>query len=188
VTGVQTCALPILIGDRRLVAYFTASKKPAPDAAELRTFLAQTLPQAMIPTAFVCMESLPLTQNGKVDRGALPAPMHGGHGVPDEERPTTPMELLLCDVWKKVLGIEQIGCADNFFELGGSSLLAAQVIASVNARTGVQLDPQEMAFQTLGQLAAYCETRVVTPAGRAPGLLRKLVAGARRFVGSVGPS
>ncbi|MEH2028366.1 MAG: amino acid adenylation domain-containing protein [Nostoc sp.] len=109
-------------------------------ALELRRFLEEKLPEYMIPTAFVCLEKLPLTLNGKLDRRALPAP--------DRSRTTlevalikarTPIEEQMLDIWAKILGIEHLGIRDNFFELGGNSLLAAQLMMSVRESFQVEL-------------------------------------------------
>lgn len=189
IRAVVVMARDDVAGDKRLVAYFTACDGPAPAAAELRTFLAKTLPQAFIPSAFVVLDAFPLTQNGKIDRRALPAPPTGGHDVSDDDRPTTPMELIVGDAWKKLLGVREVSCTDNFYDLGGSSLLAAQVIAAVEASTGVRIEAQEMFFQTLGQLASFCDSRSATATAvehKAPGLFQRLADGARRLVGSGG--
>jgi amino acid adenylation domain-containing protein len=118
-------------GDRRLVAYLV----PAPGAADgdlavgaLRRHLAARLPEAMIPAAFVPLAALPLTQNGKIDRRALPAPEAGRPRLDsDYAAPRTPNEKALAAVWQEVLGRERIGIHDNFFELGGSSLLLVEI-------------------------------------------------------------
>ncbi len=118
-------------GDRRLVAYLV----PVPGAAEsdlavgaLRRHLADRLPETMIPSAFVPLAALPLTQNGKIDRRALPAPEAGRPRLDsDYAAPRTPTEKTLAAVWQEVLGRERIGIHDNFFELGGSSLLLVEI-------------------------------------------------------------
>jgi len=118
-------------GDRRLIAYLV----PAAGAAEgdlavgaLRRHLAARLPEAMIPSAFVPLAVLPLTQNGKIDRRALPAPEAARPRLDsDYAAPRTPGEKTLAAVWEEVLGRERIGIHDNFFELGGSSLLLVEI-------------------------------------------------------------
>ena len=99
-----------------------------PTTSDLRDYLRQHLPQHMIPSAFVLLESLPLTTNGKVDRQAL--------HLPSSERPEliatyvaphTEMELLIASVWSAVLGVEGLGTGDNFFDAGGNSLLLIRV-------------------------------------------------------------
>ncbi|MBV9789059.1 MAG: amino acid adenylation domain-containing protein, partial [Chloroflexi bacterium] len=104
----------------------------------LREFLTQRLPDYMIPSAFVVLDALPITANGKLDRAALPAPQ------PEVvERavvaPRTQEEELMADLWRQVLGVEQISRDDNFFALGGHSLLATQLIARIRATFQVEL-------------------------------------------------
>jgi amino acid adenylation domain-containing protein/thioester reductase-like protein len=101
---------------------------------QIRAFLKEKLPGYMIPSAFVVMDSFPLTVNGKVDRRSLPAPA-SNRPILDEEyiAPTTPIERRIADIWSQLLGIEEIGLKDNFFELGGHSLLTTQMIAQVEA-------------------------------------------------------
>ena len=116
---------------KRLVAYVVAAAaESAPSTSVLHAFLQEKLPDYMIPSAFVSMDALPLTANGKVDRRALPAP--------DLERsrletkfvaPRTQDEEVLAKIWNEVLGLERVGVYDNFFELGGHSLLVTQVMS-----------------------------------------------------------
>ena len=101
-----------------------------PSASELRRFLAERLPEAMIPSAFVPLAALPLNRNGKVDRKALPAPDAGRLRLDSAYAPPrTPDEKTLAAIWQDVLGHERIGVDDNFFELGGSSLLLVEIEA-----------------------------------------------------------
>ena len=111
-----------------------------PSIKELRDFLKEKLPDYMVPSSFVFLDTLPLTPNGKVDRQALPAP--------DETRlelesafvpPRTPVEEVLAGIWSEVLSVEQLGIYDNFFELGGHSLLATQVLSRVRNTFHVDL-------------------------------------------------
>ena len=118
-------------GDKRLVAYVAGSNGAEPAAAALRAALQRELPDYMVPAAFVVLDALPLTSNGKVDRKALPAPDIGAQVAPQYVAPRTPAEETLCRIWAEVLGIERAGIEDNFFELGGHSLLAIQVIARI---------------------------------------------------------
>ena len=127
-------------GDKRLVAYVVAIKKPMPAPEELRSFLQERLPDYMVPSAIVNLEMLPLTRNGKVDVAALPSPEQ----VPSiTERiliaPRNPVEQGLLDIWRQVLQLDQVGVQDNFFDLGGHSLLATQVISRVRSTFRVQL-------------------------------------------------
>lgn len=121
-------------GEKILVAYLVFEENESTDAEALRRFVAERLPVYMVPGAFVFLEALPRTPNGKVDRRALPLPNAGRTGV--EARylaPRTATERILADIWSAVLGIEQIGVHDNFFELGGHSLLVTRVISRVRA-------------------------------------------------------
>jgi acyl carrier protein len=145
-------------GDTRLVAYIVPDQAPPPTSSALRSFLQQKLPKYMLPSAFVLLETLPATPNGKVDRQALPVP---DQARPELERtfipPRTPLELLLAEIWQAVLGVDRVSIYDNFFDLGGHSLLSLQIIARVEKSLGLRISPGDLIFQTLGQLAAACE-------------------------------
>jgi amino acid adenylation domain-containing protein len=127
-------------GEQRLVAYFVPSTRPAPTATTLRHMLAEILPDYMSPSAFVMLDALPMTPNGKVDRGSLPSP---GSERPQLDSPfiapRTPVEEMLAGIWGEILGIAPVGIHDNFFDLGGNSLLATQVISGVRNTFQVEL-------------------------------------------------
>ena len=126
-----------LAGDRRLVAYLVAAGRIAP--AELRQALAVRLPEFMVPAAFVQLDALPLNPSGKVDRRALPAPEEPARGARGERPAALPRgraERLVAEVWRDVLGLEQVGADDNFFDLGGHSLLMIRVHARLRAAFG----------------------------------------------------
>ena len=118
--------------EKRLVAYVVPRKQGESNTAAWRGFLRQRLPEYMVPSAFVTLERLPVTPNGKVDRRALPAP---DSGRPDLEMaympPRTPVEVALARIWAETLGLEQVGIHDNFFHLGGHSLLAVRLLDRV---------------------------------------------------------
>jgi acyl carrier protein len=114
--------------DKRLVAYVVAREGEAVNTAGLREHLTQRLPHYMVPSAFVLLDELPLTRNGKVDRRALPEPDGGGINLADKYvAPRTAAEEQLAAIWQEVLGVGRVGVHDNFFELGGHSLLATQL-------------------------------------------------------------
>ena len=116
--------------DRHLVAYVVSTDQPMPSANHLRGFLKNKLPEFMVPSVFVLLETLPLMPNGKVDRGALPLPETARLELENVfVGPRTEAEQLVAQVWREVLKVEKIGVHDNFFELGGHSLTATQVIA-----------------------------------------------------------
>ncbi len=126
--------------NNRLVAYVITRNKASVTISALRDFLKGKLPDYMMPSQFVFLDSLPLTPNGKLDRTALPQP--------DQTRPEligtfvaprTPVEELLAELWAEVLNLERVGIHDNFFELGGHSLLATQVVSRVRQAFQMEL-------------------------------------------------
>ncbi|MFF4832711.1 amino acid adenylation domain-containing protein [Streptomyces sp. NPDC001315] len=145
-------AVVTMHGDR-LVGYLTAGDPDRVDHGDLRTHLRQTLTDAMLPSAFVVLDAIPRTPNGKVDRRALPAPAHtGGRGG---EPPRGPAEELVAGIWRELLGVETVGRDDDFFDLGGHSLLAGQVLNRLRERAGVDA-PVRLVFErsVLAELAA----------------------------------
>ncbi|HVJ88924.1 MAG TPA: amino acid adenylation domain-containing protein [Labilithrix sp.] len=146
-------------GERRLVAYVVAKPNMRPSTAELRKGLAMALPDYMIPAAFVWLEALPRTPNGKIDRRALPAPEFerstmGTEYVP----PRSSTEHVLAKTWAEVLSVASVGIDDNFFHLGGHSLFAAQAAARAQATLGVDL-PLRLIFRhpTIRELASVVD-------------------------------
>jgi amino acid adenylation domain-containing protein/non-ribosomal peptide synthase protein (TIGR01720 family) len=143
--------------DKRLVAYYVASPETA--ASELRAFLRQRLPEYMVPTGLVPLAAMPLTNNGKVDRKALP-PLDGERlGLEVAyAAPRTPTEEILAGLWSQLLGVEQVGIHDSFFELGGHSLLATQVASRVREALHVEL-PLRVLFEhrTVAGVAEHIE-------------------------------
>ncbi|MCR8577388.1 non-ribosomal peptide synthetase [Streptomyces sp. Isolate_219] len=139
---------------KRLAAYVTPADGAALDADELRAFVAQRMPDYMVPSAFMTLESMPLTANGKVDRRALPVPeLTSGAAY---RAPSTPQEELLTDVFAQLLGVERVGVDDNFFDLGGHSLLATKLISRIRTVLSVEV-PIRLVFRapTVAELAAH---------------------------------
>jgi acyl-coenzyme A synthetase/AMP-(fatty) acid ligase/acyl carrier protein len=142
--------------EQRLVAYVVGSV----DAEGLRAHLRRSLPEYMVPSAFVVLDALPLTPNGKLDRKSLPAP-----GNPaDTERyvaPRTPVEELLAEIWAEVLRLERVGVHDNFFDLGGHSLLIMRLLAKVQATFDLELSIRTVfSMPTLEAMAGEIERMV----------------------------
>jgi thioesterase domain-containing protein/acyl carrier protein len=122
--------------DKRLAAYIVAKEEVA--SSDLRGFLKSTLPDYMVPSAFVFLDEIPLTPNGKIDRRALPVPdvsTQKGEKI----APRTTTELQLVQIWSEVLNIPRVGVRDNFFDLGGHSLLAVRLMASIEQQLGTSL-------------------------------------------------
>jgi amino acid adenylation domain-containing protein len=127
-------------GEKRLVAYYVpAADAQVIDAEQLRLHLGSTLPEYMVPAAYVSLESLPLTVNGKVDRRALPVPDDMAYSRSVYEAPQGEVEQALARIWSELLKIERVGRRDNFFDLGGHSLLAVIVLSRVHAELQVEL-------------------------------------------------
>ncbi|MEG4235607.1 amino acid adenylation domain-containing protein [Microcoleus sp. Pol11C3] len=148
--------------EERLVAYIVPKKDEINQvsAKSMRNYLADHLPDYMIPSAFITLPVLPITPNGKIDRRALPAPSRRGSELEENlVAPRTPIEEVLAEIWVEVLRIERVGISDNFLELGGHSLLAIQVISQVRDALGLEL-PLRCLFEapTVAELAQYVET------------------------------
>jgi amino acid adenylation domain-containing protein/non-ribosomal peptide synthase protein (TIGR01720 family) len=120
-------------GDKRLVAYLVGD----PEVDALRAHCTAELPEYMVPAAFVVLDTLPLTANGKLDRRALPAPDLTATST--SRRPRTPREEILCGLFAEVLGVPEIGIDDGFFALGGHSLLATRLVSKIRSTLGVEL-------------------------------------------------
>ena len=127
-------------GDQRMVAYIVPADAGSVSTQDLRETLRKHLPEYMVPSAFVMLESLPLTANGKVDRRALPAPDFTGQTQADSYiAPRTETEEKVCGLFADVLGCERVGVTDHFFDLGGHSLLATKLIARIRETFQVDL-------------------------------------------------
>ncbi|WP_172844423.1 non-ribosomal peptide synthetase [Tumebacillus algifaecis] len=141
--------------DKRLVAYIVPAASAEKLEAELRAQIGEYLPSHMVPSAFVFLDALPLTTNGKIDRKALPQP---DFSAVRKEReyiaPSTPTEQKLAQLWSQLLQIEEIGVTDSFFELGGHSLMAMQMVAQVQGDFGINIEVRSLFDDpTLGGLS-----------------------------------
>jgi amino acid adenylation domain-containing protein len=165
-------------GDKRLVAYYTASGIDEAEAASvgaerLRAHLSAVLPDYMVPAAYVRMERLPLMPNGKLDRKALPMPEQEAYAARRYEAPVGEIETKLAEVWAEVLHLEKVGRHDNFFDLGGHSLLAVRVVSRLQRVLSVEVAIRDLfAHAELADLArhlqgaAHAELSRIMPAKR----------------------
>ena len=148
--------------DKRIVAYFVPIPEQEVSVTELRNFFKQKLPDYMVPNAFVAMDSLPLSPNGKIARKELPAP--DGTNLNLQQNyvpPRNPTEQQIADVWAQVLNLEKVGIHDNFFELGGHSLLATQIIARLRKSFAVELSLRTFfEVPTIGDLGERVTTLI----------------------------
>ncbi|HKV36650.1 MAG TPA: amino acid adenylation domain-containing protein, partial [Pyrinomonadaceae bacterium] len=154
-------------GEKQLVGYLVLEAGATNTAVDkVRERLRERLPDYMIPTAFMLLEEMPLTPNGKVDRRALPAPDQArAREVDDYQAPRTPIEEMLCDVFAGVLAVERVGVEDNFFELGGHSLLVTQVISKIRENLNVEL-PVRAVFEYPTVVGLATQVEAENRAGR----------------------
>ncbi|WP_086661048.1 non-ribosomal peptide synthetase [Lentzea kentuckyensis] len=150
----------VLARANTLVAYLVTTSGAAPDAVKVREHLAGGLPEYMVPSAILTVDRIPLTANGKLDHRALPSPDRAAFADVAPEPPRTPAEQRVAELWREVLGVEQIGVQDNFFALGGDSLRAARLLALAQQR-GLPLS-MWMVYQssTLAELASLAEPQL----------------------------
>ena len=166
------------VGDQRLVAYYTGAEangsgKEGIGAEQLRQHLSASLPEYMVPAAYVRLERLPLTPNGKIDRKALPTPEGDSYVARGYEEPVGETERALAGIWAEALKLERVGRHDNFFELGGHSLLVVRVISRLRKVLNVELAISDVfAHPALADLARTIESAgqaelpPITPAQR----------------------
>nr|QEO73592.1 condensation domain-containing protein [uncultured bacterium] len=141
-------------GRTALIGYVVPAGETAPQARELRSFMAAELPDHMVPAGFVVLSELPLTPGGKVDRRALPEP--GEHATPDDEyvAPRSRIESALAEIWAHALKVPRVGVHDNFFDLGGDSISSIEVVSEAR-RAGLRLTSKDIfQQQTVAALAA----------------------------------
>jgi amino acid adenylation domain-containing protein len=146
--------------DQNIIAYLVPVPGVPLPAAELRGALLQTLPEYMVPAAFVMMEALPTTPNGKLDRKALPAPVVA-RMTRESVPPETPTQIKLARIWESVLKIEHVGIHESFFDLGGHSILAARMMAQLRGPFGLQLAFHNiLRAPTISRLAVLIDEKV----------------------------
>ena len=155
-------------GQKRLVAYLVPATGKPPLVGELRASLQQELPDYMVPAAFVTLQALPLSPNGKIDRKALPAPQTTRAALSEPyAAPRTPEEAALAEIWSQVLEVEPVGVRDNYFELGGDSIRVLQMLARAREK-GLHLTLEQVfKEQTIEKLAPCIHA---SPAESAPQL------------------
>ncbi|MBT2380628.1 amino acid adenylation domain-containing protein [Streptomyces sp. ISL-111] len=143
-------------GVRQLVGYVVPGARTALDLAAVRAWAADRLPEYMVPQAFVSVDALPLTVNGKLDQAALPAPEFTGSG--DSRDPATDAERVLAEVFGAVLSLSDVGADDNFFELGGDSIVSIKLVGEAR-RAGLVITPRDVfEHKTVAGLAAVART------------------------------
>ena len=150
--------------DQNIIAYLVPVPGVPLPPAELRGALLQTLPEYMIPAAFVLVEAMPTTPNGKLDRKALPAPDFAvARKTRDSVPPETPTQITLARIWESLLKVEKVGIHESFFDLGGHSILAVRLMAQIRSSFGVQL-PLHHIFRTptISGLSALIESKLWT--------------------------
>ncbi|WOI44119.1 non-ribosomal peptide synthetase [Acidovorax sp. BLS4] len=154
-------------GEKRLVAYVVSTGEGEPVSGELRSHLALSLPEYMVPSAFVQLPALPLSPSGKLDRKALPAPEV--QSAVAYAAPRTPTEKALADLWAETLHLPRVGIHDNFFELGGHSLMIVQLISMIRQQFLIDL-PLDTLFQvsTIAGLAERLDQEAVARPRLAP--------------------
>ena len=150
------------VGEKQLVAYVVPNES-APPVSDLRAFMKAKLPDYMGPSAFVILESFPLTVNGKVDRKALPPPERNSAGREQVYvAPRNAVEEIIAGIWADILGRKRIGVHDNFFDLGGHSLKATQVVSRLRTKFGKEIPLRDMFdYPTIAELALAIDAMAV---------------------------
>ena len=143
-------------GEKRLVAYLTIDAEQTLTVNSLRQFLKGRLPEHMIPTSFMILDSMPLSPNGKVDRKRLPDAAQTSLGLTnDHAAPRTPLEETLAAIWRDVLKVQQLGVHDSFFALGGHSLIATQLVSRIRDVFRTEISLQDFFLHpTVAELGA----------------------------------
>jgi amino acid adenylation domain-containing protein len=132
-------------GDKRIAAYIVPRSGHTPDASDLRNHLKRRLPDYMLPSVYVILGSMPLSETGKIDRESLPAPEQSRPALEQSyAAPATALEKVLAGIFGEVLKIEHVGVRDNFFELGGHSLLATRVVSKIRQIFAIELPVRKL--------------------------------------------
>jgi len=156
---------PTQIEDKRLVAYVVPKSGTKLEIADLRAALAATLPEYMVPSNFVVLDSFPLTANGKIDRKALPDPfMLENESTTPSELPRNELERIIAQAWKDALGVDHVGLNENFFDLGAHSLMVAEVHMQLQQLLGRDLSLVDLfQFPTVTALAHHLNGEETAP-------------------------
>jgi amino acid adenylation domain-containing protein/FkbH-like protein len=165
--AIRECAVTVLgrgAGDKRLVAYFVSKKDKQPPAGDLRAFVKKTLPDYMVPSVFVHIQTLPLSPNGKLDRKALPEPKFALIESESYQHPRDEIEGRLAKIWEDVLDTRPVGIRDKFFDLGGHSLLAVRLVSRIEAEFSKKIRVASI-FQspTIEELAGVIREEEIPP-------------------------
>jgi amino acid adenylation domain-containing protein len=150
-------------GLKRLVAYLVAADGQPPVPAQVRAFVARSLPDYLVPSAFLTLDRMPLSPNGKLDRQALPAPDANADTGTGYVAPETDTERVIAEIWADVLRLERVGAHDNFFDLGGDSIRSLHIAGRVGAAFDLTLTPRDiLTARTVAALAELVEERVLS--------------------------
>ncbi|MDF1756860.1 MAG: non-ribosomal peptide synthetase [Legionellaceae bacterium] len=155
--GVRECVVGV--SDEQLIAYICVASNNSYDEKTLKIQLGKEIPNYMIPTRFIYLESLPISSSGKLDRKALSLP---NNEIQHESCALTPMQISIINIWKEVLNLENIGIDDNFFELGGHSLLAARIVNQIQKHYQKQIQAHDIYHSPT--IKEFTELVIVTPA------------------------
>ena len=145
-------------GQKCLVGYVVCKEPETLSSNHLREYLKTKLPDYMIPSAFVIIDKLPMTPNGKVDRAILRGMVGQGQEIPDQVTPRTSIEVQVAQIWAEVLNVSRVGMYDNFFDSGGHSLLAIRLLACLTKELKIELPlGRFLENPTVAHMAEYAE-------------------------------
>jgi len=172
-------------GDQRLVGYVRPAGSAAPGVTDLKAFLRASLPEFMVPSTILVLATLPLTPNGKIDRRALPAPLERPSVAATSAPPNGKVELMIGDIWKRALGVAEVGTRDNFFDIGGHSLLVVQVLKELREKVDKPIQMTDLfrhtTIEALARFLSATDSERDTPSrGQARAEARRAALGRRR--------